>query len=58
VPVAYIHDLATERFLQAGESVVLHGLVGIGKTMIDGVGSLCVVLPSVHWRPDASSCRS
>jgi DNA replication protein DnaC len=32
LPVATLHDLATLRFLDRGESVVLHGPVGIGKT--------------------------
>ncbi len=34
VPVARIRDLATLRFVEAGESVILHGPVGVGKTMI------------------------
>lgn len=34
VPAARIRDLATLRFLEAGESVVLHGPVGVGKTMV------------------------
>jgi DNA replication protein DnaC len=34
LPVARIRDLSTLRFLEAGESVVLHGPVGVGKTMI------------------------
>lgn len=34
VPVAAIRDLATLRFVEAGESVILHGPVGVGKTMI------------------------
>jgi DNA replication protein DnaC len=34
VPAALIRDLATLRFLEAGESVILHGPVGVGKTMI------------------------
>jgi DNA replication protein DnaC len=34
IPVAHIRDLATLRFLDAGESVVLHGPVGVGKSMI------------------------
>jgi DNA replication protein DnaC len=34
VPVAQIRDLATLRFVEAGESVILHGPVGVGKTMI------------------------
>ncbi len=33
-PAALIRDLATLRFLDAGESVILHGPVGVGKTMI------------------------
>ncbi len=33
-PTARIRDLATLRFIEAGESVVLHGPVGVGKTMI------------------------
>ena len=33
-PTARIRDLATLRFVEAGESVVLHGPVGVGKTMI------------------------
>jgi DNA replication protein DnaC len=34
VPAGVIRDLATLRFLQAGESVILHGPVGVGKTML------------------------
>jgi DNA replication protein DnaC len=34
IPAAAIRDLATLRFIEAGESVILHGPVGIGKTMI------------------------
>ncbi len=34
IPTARIRDLATLRFVEAGESVVLHGPVGVGKTMI------------------------
>ena len=34
IPVAQIRDLATLRFVEAGESVILHGPVGVGKTMI------------------------
>src|SRR5580698_6453929 len=34
VPAAQIRDLATLRFMEAGESVILHGPVGVGKTMI------------------------
>ncbi len=34
IPAARIRDLATLRFLEAGESVVLHGPVGVGKSMI------------------------
>ncbi|MFI5042479.1 MAG: IS21-like element helper ATPase IstB, partial [Acidimicrobiales bacterium] len=34
IPVAAIRDLATLRFVEAGESVVLHGPVGVGKTMV------------------------
>jgi len=34
VPAAIIRDLATLRFLEAGESVILHGPVGVGKTMV------------------------
>lgn len=34
IPAALIRDLATLRFLDAGESVILHGPVGVGKTMI------------------------
>lgn len=34
VPAALIRDLTTLRFLDAGESVILHGPVGVGKTMI------------------------
>jgi DNA replication protein DnaC len=33
-PAAQIRDLATLRFVEAGESVILHGPVGVGKTMI------------------------
>ena len=34
VPAAVIRDLATLRFLDAGESVILHGPVGVGKPMV------------------------
>lgn len=34
IPAAHIRDLATLRFVQAGESVILHGPVGVGKSMI------------------------
>lgn len=34
VPAALIRDLATLRFVDAGESVILHGPVGVGKTMV------------------------
>jgi DNA replication protein DnaC len=34
IPAALIRDLATLRFVEAGESVILHGPVGVGKTMI------------------------
>jgi DNA replication protein DnaC len=34
VPAALIRDLATLRFIEDGESVILHGPVGVGKTMI------------------------
>jgi DNA replication protein DnaC len=30
IPAAHIRDLATLRFIDAGESVVLHGPVGLG----------------------------
>jgi DNA replication protein DnaC len=33
-PTAAIRDLATLRFVDAGESVILHGPVGVGKTMV------------------------
>ena len=32
LPVAQIRDLATCRFLEAGESIILYGPVGVGKT--------------------------
>jgi DNA replication protein DnaC len=34
IPAALIRDLATLRFLTAGESIILHGPVGVGKTFI------------------------
>jgi DNA replication protein DnaC len=34
LPVAQIRDLATCRFIEAGESVILYGPVGVGKTHI------------------------
>lgn len=34
IPAATIRDLATLRFLTTGESVILHGPVGVGKTFI------------------------
>ena len=34
IPAALIRDLATLRFVDAGESIILHGPVGVGKTMV------------------------
>jgi DNA replication protein DnaC len=34
IPAAQIRDLATLRFVERNESVILHGPVGVGKTMI------------------------
>jgi DNA replication protein DnaC len=34
IPVAAIRDLATLRFVDAGESVILHGPVGVGKSHV------------------------
>jgi DNA replication protein DnaC len=34
IPAAQIRDLATLGFIDKGESVILHGPVGVGKTMI------------------------
>jgi DNA replication protein DnaC len=34
IPAPIIRDLATLRFVDAGESVILHGPVGVGKSMI------------------------
>jgi DNA replication protein DnaC len=34
IPAPAIRDLATLRFLTAGESIILHGPVGVGKTFI------------------------
>lgn len=34
IPAPQIRDLATLRFVEAGESVILHGPVGVGKTMV------------------------
>jgi DNA replication protein DnaC len=34
IPAAHIRDLATLGFIEAGESVIFHGPVGVGKTMI------------------------
>ena len=34
IPAAQIRDLATLRFVEGGESVILHGPVGVGKSMI------------------------
>jgi len=34
VPVAQIRDLATLRFVESGEGVIIHGPVGVGKTHI------------------------
>ncbi len=34
IPAAQIRDLATLRFVETGESIILHGPVGVGKTMI------------------------
>jgi DNA replication protein DnaC len=34
IPAAHIRDLANLRFIDHGESVVLHGPVGVGKSMI------------------------
>jgi DNA replication protein DnaC len=43
LPAAQIRDLAALRWLQAGESVVLHGPVGVGKTHVaQALGHLAV----------------
>lgn len=34
IPASQIRDLATLRFVDAGESIILHGPVGVGKTMV------------------------
>lgn len=34
IPAAQIRDLSTLRFVEGGESVILHGPVGVGKSMI------------------------
>ncbi len=34
IPAGVIRDLATLRFLDQGESIILHGPVGVGKTML------------------------
>lgn len=34
IPAAQVRDLATLRFVDAGESIILHGPVGVGKTMV------------------------
>jgi len=34
IPAGVIRDLATLRFLDQGKSAILHGLVGVGKTML------------------------
>jgi DNA replication protein DnaC len=34
IPAAQIRDLSTLRFVEAGESVILHGPVGVGKSMV------------------------
>jgi DNA replication protein DnaC len=34
IPAGAIRDLSTLRFVEAGESVILHGPVGVGKSMI------------------------
>jgi DNA replication protein DnaC len=34
IPAGVIRDLASLRFLAGGESVILHGPVGVGKTML------------------------
>ena len=34
IPAATIRDLTALRFIEAGESVILHGPVGVGKSMI------------------------
>lgn len=34
IPAVQIRDLNTLRFVEAGESVILHGPVGVGKSMV------------------------
>src|SRR5215218_4783909 len=34
IPAATIRDLATCKFIEAGESVILYGPVGVGKTFV------------------------
>lgn len=43
LPAAQIRDLAALRWLQAGESVILHGPVGVGKTHVaQALGHLAI----------------
>jgi DNA replication protein DnaC len=53
LPVATIRDLATCQFIQAGESVILYGPVGVGKTHIAQALGPCGLPP----RPRRLVCQ-
>jgi DNA replication protein DnaC len=58
IPTARIRDLATLRFVEAGESVILHGPVGVGKTMVAQASvtrPVAVATPHCSPRPVGSS---
>jgi DNA replication protein DnaC len=43
LPAAQIRDLAALRWLQAGESIILYGAVGVGKTHVaQAMGHLAI----------------
>src|SRR6266498_5460311 len=47
IPAAQIRDLATLRFVERGESIILHGPVGVGRSEERRVGKEC----RSRWSP-------
>lgn len=57
IPAGVIRDLATLRFLDQGESIILHGPVGVGKTMLaQALGQLACRADTPSRSPRRRGC--